>query len=262
MDQPAATTRDVSEPSTPEEPPVRVEIRGAVALLTIDRPKRRNALNPTALDALAAAFRDAAADPSVRCIVLQGAGGHFCAGADLKEMEDSAFDARIAATLDDLSTLPTPTVAAISGACRGLGMQLALACDLRVVDDDATFAIPSARLGLAVNHWTVHRLALTLGTGTARHLLLAAAVLDSDDMYRLGFTQVRGGLDAAMGLAHEIASLAPLAQAAAKVGLAELEREPHGPEYAAAYDAAWASEDFAEGTKAFTDRRAPTFRGR
>src|SRR5690606_4130304 len=96
----------------------------------------------------------------LRVLVLHGAGDQFCSGADLKELEDLEFTRALRLVLDDLAGLRFPTIAAISGACMGLGMQLAMSCDLRIATAEARFAVPVARLGLMVDHWTVQRLAL------------------------------------------------------------------------------------------------------
>ena len=234
---------------------------GPVTVVTLDRTERRNALNLDALEELDAAL--AAAEEDSRAVVVTGAGGHFCAGADLTELEDVGFTERLAEVLGRLSRLPVTTVAAVEGSCMGLGMQLALACDLRVVADDARFAVPVARLGLMVDHWTLERLSRFWGEGAARHLVLAGAVLDADDAWRLGFAQRRGGLDEALDLAGSAARLAPLTQAGSKVGFearggdsAEVAR------YEAAFARAWSSDDILEGRAAFRERRAPEFQGR
>ncbi len=145
----------------------------------------------------------------------------------------------------------------------GLGMQLAVACDVRVVADSARFAVPVAKLGLMVDHWTIDRVRRLFGEGAARHLVLTGAVLDSDDAWRLGFTQVRGGLDDDVALATSAAGLAPLSQAGSKIGLDVSSADTEGQgRYAAAFAAAWASADLAEGRAAFTQRRSPEFMGR
>jgi len=234
---------------------------GAVVRLTIDRPERRNALNHDALEALDSAI-GAALDGGARALVLTGADGHFCAGADLTELEDLSFTRRLRTMLDHLAGAPVLTVAAISGACMGLGMQLALACDLRVVTDDASFGVPVAKLGLMVDHWTLQRLADTWGPGAARHMVLAAQVLRAEDAWRLGFTQVRGDLAEAMALAARAAELAPLSVAGSKLGLDLLHRRLAEADYTAAFERAWASADLVEGRTAFAERRAPQFRGR
>ena len=147
--------------------PIHLSVDDRVAVITIDRTERRNALNLDALEALDTAVADALRQGAA-AIVFTGAGGHFCAGADLKELEDHTFDTRLRGVLENVATAPVPTFAAISGACMGLGMQLALACDIRVATDDAYFGIPAGKLGLVVNHWTLQRLAHFFGFGAAR----------------------------------------------------------------------------------------------
>lgn len=239
------------------------EQRGAVALVTIDRPDRRNAVDRDALDGLAAAITAAQhAEPETRVLVLTGAGGHFCAGADLKGLEDESFAGTLRAVLQGLRDAPFPTIAAVEGAALGAGTQLAIACDLRVAASDARFGIPAAKLGLMVDHWTVQRLALLAGHGPARAMLLAADVLSGDDAVRLGFAQRTGGLDDALEWADGIARLAPLTIQGHKLALNALEPE-RGTDAAvsAAFSRAWASADLQEGLAAFHERRSPAFRG-
>ena len=185
-------------------------------------------------------------------MVLTGTAGHFCAGADLSELEDVSFTQRLAEVLDHLATAPVLTVAAIEGSCMGLGMQLALASDLRVVADSARFAVPVARLGLMVDAWTMDR-----------HLVLTAAVLDADDAWRLGFVQRRGGFDLALEVAEAATELAPLTQAGSKIGFGLHSADTAGHSaYREAFHRAWASDDLREGQQAFAERRKPVFRGR
>lgn len=240
--------------------PIHLDHEGLVATIRIDRPDRRNALNLTAVEALDAAVGAIAESPT-RAVILTGTEGHFCAGADLKELEDLSFALRLRAMLDRLAALPVPVIAAISGSCMGLGMQLVLACDLRVATPDARFAVPVAKLGLMVDHWTLERLAATFGPGAARHLVLSAQVLDADDAYRLGFVQELGDLDAARALAERITHLAPLSIAGSKLGLNLLEHRPETAAYEEVFHRAWASDDLAEGRAAFAERRAPRFGG-
>ena len=242
--------------------PIHSTLSERVATVTIDRQARRNALNLETLGELDAAVR-AALDDGARAVVLTGAGGHFCAGADLTELEDVSFTERLAQVLRHLAAAPVTTVAAISGSCMGLGMQLAVACDLRVVDDTARFAVPVAKLGLMVDHWTLDRVARFFGEGAARRMVLTAAVLTSEDAWRLGFAQARGGLEVAQGLAAEAVPLAPLSQAGSKIGFdAHVDNVEVRERYAAAFARAWASEDLREGQRAFTERRSPVFEGR
>src|SRR5690606_15067557 len=126
------------------------------------------------LEALAAALDEAGEE--VRALVLTGAGGHFCAGADLSGVEDEAFTGLLRSVLDRLRLAPYVTIAAADGAALGAGTQLAIACDLRVATPQTSFGIPAGRLGLAVDAWTVDRLAVLAGAGPARAMLLAAEV--------------------------------------------------------------------------------------
>jgi enoyl-CoA hydratase len=248
---------------------------GRLGRITISRPERRNALNHEALDELHEGVR-AARDDGVRVLVVTGDADHFCSGADLKELEDLEFTRALRVMLDDLAALEAPTVAGISGACMGLGMQLALACDLRIATDDARFAVPVAKLGLMVDHWTLQRLALLAGHSTARWMVVTARPLTAARAHQVGLVQelVAVGDDgpgasvlaAAEELAGEIAALAPMTLAGTKAGLDLLERaaaelDPEG-RYVDAFHAAWASDDLVEGRRAFAERRAADFQGR
>ena len=241
--------------------PIHLETTDRVATVTIDRTHRRNALNLESLEDLHRAVVSALADDA-RAIVVTGAEGHFCAGADLTELEDVSFTSRLAEVLEHLAAAPVTTVAAIDGSCMGLGMQLAIACDVRVVGPAARFAVPVAKLGLMVDHWTLDRVARTWGEGTARLMVLTGAVLDADDAWRLGFVQQRGDLADAQALAARAAALAPLSQVGSKIGFdAHHDNHAEVARYEAAFASAWASEDLAEGRRAFTERRTPAFRG-
>lgn len=238
------------------------EQRGAVALVTIDRQARRNAVDREALAELESAIADATSNAETRVFVLTGAGGHFCAGADLTGLEDESFAATLRGVLNGLHDAPFPTIAAVDGAALGAGTQLAIACDLRVATPAARFGIPAAKLGLMVDHWTVQRLALFAGHGAARAMLLAADVMSGDDAVRLGLAQRSGDLDAAMAWAQEIAALAPLTIQGHKIALNALEADLGAdPAVGDAFKRAWASADLQEGLAAFHERRSPAFRG-
>jgi len=233
---------------------IHSEARGHVVAVTIDRPERRNALDHAALDGLAAAL--AACDDHVRALVLSGAGGHFCAGADLTGLENAAFADRLRTVLNTLRSAPFVTLAAVDGAALGAGTQLAVACDLRMATPGASFGIPAGRLGLAVDSWTVQRLSLLAGHGVARAMLLAAEVVKGDEAHRVGFVQRLGAHEDALAWADEIAALAPLTLRAHKAALEEQ------PDARTAFERAWASDDLREGLAAFHDRRRPLFHGR
>jgi enoyl-CoA hydratase len=232
-----------------------------VRVVTLDRPERRNALDDATLEALAAAVTEAPA--GTRVLVVRGAAGHFCSGADLTVVEDTAFAARLRAVLTAFRAAPFPTIAAVEGAALGAGTQLAVACDLRTAAAGSQFGIPAAKLGLMVDHWTVQRLVTMAGQGTARAMLLAADVLSGEDAFRLGVVQRLCSPDDALAWADDIASKAPLTITGHKLMLNALDPElPDAPEVVAAFGAAWASEDFAEGLAAFHARRPPEFKGR
>jgi enoyl-CoA hydratase len=241
---------------------IRLEDRGPLALVTIDRVERRNAIDHEALEQLLAAFAGA---PAARVVVLTGAGGHFCAGADLSGVEDTGFADLLRDVLTAIRDDPRPVVAAVDGAALGAGTQLAVACDLRVATPAARFGIPAARLGLMVDHWTLQRLSLLAGAGPARAMLLGADTYSGEDAHRLGLVQRLGDLDAALGWADEIAALAPLTLVGSKLALNRLEM-PVGrgddADVHAAWARAWGSEDLQEGIAAFRERRRPVFHGR
>lgn len=237
---------------------VHRERRGDVALLTIDRPERRNAVDHDTLTALDVGIT-AAVDDGAKAIVLTGAGGHFCAGADLTGLEDAGFATVLRSVLDGLTSAPVATIAAVDGAALGAGMQLASFCDLRVATPSARFGIPAAKLGLMVDAATVRRVVDLAGAGPARAMLLAASTIDGEEASRLGFVQRVGDLDAALTWAAEIAMLAPLTIAGHKV---TLERGGDDPAVAEAFARAWTSADVEEGRAAFHERRPPRFQGR
>ncbi len=241
---------------------IHVEDAGPVATVTIDRQSRRNALDMAAVDDLLAAVTGL--PDATRVLVLTGAGGHFCAGADLADVSHEAFQPRLQALLAALRTARFVTIAAADGAALGAGTQLAVACDLRVATPGASFGIPAAKLGLAVDAGTAQRVASLAGQGPARAMLLAAEVLRGEDAHRLGLVQRLGDLADAQAWAAEVAALAPLTIQAHKAALEALVPDP-GAEPAPVVDAiaaAWASDDLQEGLAAFRDRRPPAFQGR
>ncbi|HET6772537.1 MAG TPA: enoyl-CoA hydratase-related protein [Acidimicrobiales bacterium] len=233
---------------------IHTEARGHVAVVTIDRPERRNAVDHATLDALVTVLDGC--DDGVRALVLTGAAGQFCAGADLSGVEDGSFTEALHAVLGRLRLAPFVTIAAVDGAALGAGTQLAIACDLRMATPQASFGIPAGRLGLAVDGWTVDRLVSLAGAGPARAMLLAAEMLKGDEAHGLGLVQRLGGLDDALAWADDVAALAPLTLRAHK---ALLESRPDAR---AAVEAAWASDDLQEGLAAFREHRRPVFHAR
>jgi enoyl-CoA hydratase len=235
-------------------------ILGRVATITIDRPKRRNAVDVAACHAIADSVEQSVAN-GARAIVLTGAGGHFCAGADLTGVEEEGFRAAIRRSLDSLRAAPVVTIAAIDGAALGAGVQYAVACDLRVATPAARFGVPATKLGLAVDHVTVQQVAMLAGGSQARAMLLASEELDGQRAFDLGMVNRLGSLDDAQAWAAEIAARAPLTIAAHKLALNRLEPDLADRDVAAAVNAAWASSDVKEGRAAFAEKRSPNFTG-
>jgi len=237
------------------------EWRGQVLLVTLDRPERRNAVDHATLIALREAQAAAAADRA-RVLVLTGAPPAFCAGADLGGVEDHGFTATLGEVLRGFGELPAVCIAAVDGPALGAGMQLAAACDLRVATTASVFGIPAARLGLALDEWTIERVSREVGWPTTRAMLLAATTATGEELHRLGFVQRTGALDVALDWAAEIAELAPLTIAAHKLAM-----ERSAPSPVADLDAdearrrAWASADALEGRTAFLEKRRPRFTG-
>lgn len=255
---------------------IRFETRGLVGLATIDRQERRNALSGELCSELLAQLES---HRDLRAIVITGAGTAFCAGADLVTRFEPAessgappvdsFRPAFEQVLDAIVAYPAPVIAAINGPAMGAGMQLAVACDLRVAVAGARLAIPGGRLGVHLSARNIWRLALLAGQGTARDLLLGGRTLDGDEAFRLGIVQRLDddAVEAALALAGEIAASAPLTVQGHKRTLnlvAEaqwLAAEAVG-EIAALEAAAFASEDLREGMAAFAEKRTPNFQGR
>ncbi|HZU72171.1 MAG TPA: enoyl-CoA hydratase [Acidimicrobiales bacterium] len=231
-----------------------------MASIVIDRVERRNALDTESCRQLHSALTGAVAD-GARAVVLSGEGGNFCAGADLGTVRDAGFGTALRSVLDALCELPVACIAAVEGFALGAGVQLAVACDLRVVQPSARFGVPAARLGLMVDHWTVQRVATMVGHATARAMLMAAEQIDGETALRLGLGQRSGGPVEALAWAREIAALAPLSVAGHKLALNRLEAAPSDADVEAAHRRAWSSADVAEGMLAFREKRPPRFSG-
>lgn len=230
---------------------------GNVTLLTLTRDDRRNALNLELCDAIRDAAQAAVAD-GARVLVVTGRGSAFCSGADLGGVYGPEFLQALYGMLHGLTRLAVPVIAAVNGPAIGAGTQLALACDLRVADETARFAVPTAKNGMAVDGWTIRTLAQLAGTGRARRLMLAADSLDRDEALAAGLVDRAGTLDDAMAWAHEIAALAPLALAHNKLVLNGGDDEA----VHASFQAVWASEDVREAAAARAEKRSPDFTGR
>ncbi len=240
---------------------VHLEHRGRVALVTLDRPERRNAVDHETLLALRAAQVDAVS-AGARVLVLTGTPPAFCAGADLTGVEGGEFARVLGEALRGFTELSIPTVAAIDGPALGAGTQLVVACDLRVATERSVFGIPASKLGLAVDLWTVQRLAGEFGGSIARAMLVAAETYTTERLVVAGAIHRLGGLDVALAWADDLAALAPLTMSTHKLGLESLDAVPnHHDAFERARAATWASADAEEGRLAFLDKRRPHFTG-
>jgi enoyl-CoA hydratase len=260
-----------------EAAPLRVEQRGSVAVWTIDRPDRMNALSRATLLAFGKLAREALADPAVRAIVITGAGDKaFCAGADLKERQGMTLDdVRVQvelyrSELGPIDRSPKPVVAALNGVAYGGGLELALVADLRVAAEHALLALPETTLGIIPGAGGTQRLPRLVGEARAKEMILLGRRLTASEALGWGLVNrvtAKGTnvVDDAVAWIDAIANGAPIAQAAAleaidrsfDVGLdlgLELEK--------VSYDKTLVSEDRKEALAAFAEKRKPKFSGR
>ncbi|WP_406443121.1 enoyl-CoA hydratase/isomerase family protein [Streptomyces sp. NBC_00631] len=254
---------------------LRVELRDRIAVLTLDRPERLNAVGSETVDLLAQALDDVRDDDDVRALVVAGAGRAFSAGADLGEIESftspgqfRAFVGRLTEAYALLEEFPKPSVAAVHGFAFGGGLELALACDLRVAERGAKLGLPEMKLGVLPGAGGTQRLPRLLPPAIARQMILTGEPIDAERAWRLGLVnelaEPGGALAAAEKLAGALTAGAPLAIAAGKRLI------HHGPgmdlETAIAYEretvtVLFSTEDRAEGLRAFRERRPGEFRG-
>ena len=250
------------------------EDRGAVAIITLNRPEKRNALDDALRGALAAALTEVERDETIRVVVLSGAGDKaFAAGADLKELGTrSVAEQALLMTqpriFDLLAAVRRPVVAAVNGACLGGGLELALACDIRIAAAGATFGAPEVRLGLIPGGGGTQRLPRIIGTGAAMRLVLTGEAIDATEALRVGLVDEIASGDVvarAVELAERIARNGPVAVMAAKEAVRSALSMPIEQGLraeAALFLLAFASADRAEGIAAFLEKRAAEFPGR
>ncbi|MEO6154060.1 MAG: enoyl-CoA hydratase-related protein, partial [Croceibacterium sp.] len=252
-----------------------VERRGAVTLITLDRPDALNALNSVVLEELITAFAGFEADAEQRCAVVTGAGAKaFAAGADIKEMADKPlaefysddFFARWTSHL--VNAVRKPWIAAVNGFALGGGCELAMMADFIIASDSAQFGQPEIKLGVVPGMGGSQRLTRAIGKGKAMDLLLTGRMIDAVEAERIGLVaRVVPGpalLETAFAVAAEIAAMPPLAILAAKelVNAAELLPLDEGIRLERRlFHLLAGTEDKAEGMAAFIAKRAPVWRG-
>ncbi len=263
-------TAATSDPSA-DAAPVLTERRGRVLIVTINRPKARNAINRAVAEGIAAAMDTLDGDPELSVGILTGAEGTFCAGMDLKAFvtgENPYVPGRGFAGIT-FGPPRKPLIAAVEGWALAGGCEVVLACDLVIAADSARFGIPEVKRGLAAGAGGLFRLPLRIPYHVAMELVLTGDPVEAPRAYELGLvnrlTPTGGALDAALELAGKIAANGPLAVAASK----EVVRRAHGwsdEEAQTKQDEfvrpVMTSEDAIEGATAFAEKRPPVWKGR
>ena len=256
-------------------PTILYERREALAIVRINRPEKLNALSAEMLLELTETFKKASSDPTLRTIILTGAGEKaFSAGTDLAELISvGADDAREVADrgqalCDQIENSQVPVIAAVNGVAAGAGCELALACHVRIASPHASFSLPEGKLGIIPGYGGTQRLAREIGTGRALEIILTARTIRAEEALRIGLVNrisPAGGLPAeAERLAHEIAQLAPLAIRACLEAVtrgAELSLSEGLALEAKLFAGLFATNDMREGTRAFLEKRPPVFKG-
>jgi enoyl-CoA hydratase/carnithine racemase len=245
---------------------------GGVASIVLDRPAKRNAMNYAMWTGLERAAAELASDPSVRVVVVRGAGDHFCAGADIAEVgvargagERSFSEVNMAAE-DALAGLAKPTVALIRGDCIGGGCALAIDCDLRIATTDARFGITPSKLGLVYPARSLERAVHLLGAATAKRLIFTGELIDATEALRIGLVDEivdpMSADDRLATLTGVLAARSLLTQAATKSMVAAMMRGGVVPDDVREEwgRTAAAAPDMAEGIAAFREKRPPRFR--
>ncbi len=258
-----------------EENVVLYETRGRVAIVTINRPEKRNALDGQVRCAFLGAIDRARRDENVRSVIVTGAGEKaFIAGADIGEFEgrspvDQWRVMKAPTIFDAVERLPKPVIAAINGFCLGGGMELALACDVRIASSSAKLGQPEVNLGIIPGGGGTQRLPRRVGLGAALRLILSGEIIAADEALRLRLVEeiVEPAklLDRAVELAELMASKSPVALAAAKEATRAALSLPLDDGLkleTALFQLCFSSADKVEGVRAFLEKRAAEFTGR
>ena len=253
---------------------VLYEARGPLALITLNRPSKRNAISLGTLEELHQAVTLAEHDEAVRVLAFTGAGDKaFASGSDLAEVEHrdlkKALEPIVQGLAERLERLPKPTIAAINGLCYGGGLEVALGCDVRVASETAAFATPEGKLGIIPGGGATQRLPRIVGRGWGMHMLLMGEPIDAQQALSIGLvtklTAPDALLDEVQAMAEHLATFAPFVprfmkamvhsglEASLVAGLA-LEKFAQG--------ALCETEDKKEGLRAFLEKRPPQWQGR
>jgi len=254
--------------------PVEVSLRDHVAVLRLTNVERRNVLDVPTATALQEAVERLGRDPQVRCVVITGTDGVFAAGADIRELESAsaeenlAYNRRLRASVNAVAALPMPTIAALNGHALGGGLELALACLLRVASAEAKLGLPEVTLGIIPATGGLARLPILIPRTAAAELALTGDLISGAEAKELGLVNyavpAAEVLDRALALAAKIARVAPLSARAIVESLRHDANLPIADANLRVEDrlaALLASSDRREGARAFLERREPHFEG-
>jgi enoyl-CoA hydratase/carnithine racemase len=274
-------SRKVDERATEEaglaEEEILVEGAGSVVTVTLNRSIKRNAVSLAMWRRLGEIFTEVPRDSSARAVILTGAGGHFCAGADISEFPRVRANAVMGKAYEEIADgavravrdCPLPVVAAVSGYAMGGGCGLALACDFRLGDKTTRMGIPAARLGIVYGPLDCSLLLRQVGLANAKRVLFSGQAFDAAACRQLGLldslAEQGSAFDAARAFVDQLKSNAPLSIAGAKLvlqALASGTAEAKADEIDAVITRAMDSADYREGAAAFAAKRAPQFTGR
>ena len=276
LPQPAAGVPVIRLDSPSER--IVAQKQGAIGRITFNNPDRRNAISIDMWEAIPVVLDRFEADPEVRVVVLTGAGDKaFVAGADISQFEGRRSNAQgvqhyeeIAERAQErLQASDKPVIAAIRGYCLGAGINIALACDLRLASEDARFGVPAAKVGLGYRVSSTKNLVDAVGPAFAREMLLTARQFTADEAKSIGLVHRVVAAEALEPVASDycasIAANAPLTLRTGKRIIRELLRAPAGFDAAgcaALVRQCFESQDYVEGRRAFMEKRKPVFRGR
>jgi enoyl-CoA hydratase len=253
---------------------IRVETTGRLARLTIDRPDVRNAIDRTTADEIRTALDALRADDSVGVLVITGGGDKvFVSGADIKDLKSRTYKSGLEgcnnALFQAIEEFDRPVIAAINGHALGGGLELALACDIRLAVDSARFGFPEVGLGIMPGAGGTQRLPRIVGMGRARELILTGDLIDAAEAHRIGLVNrvvPRAEFDAAIqALADKLLSRGPVALKLAKMALNIASKTPLDAGFQfeiLAQSVLFETEDKNEGLNAFLEKRPPKFEGK